>query len=246
MDEMDPGTRASMDGQVPANLTYYDWLGRQSAAVQKDVLGPTRYDMWKNGGVTPDRFVNDKGKMLTLNELRRQSVVSASPEMTSKLAINEYSNRMYSYVNTKLRSGVDLVEAFDPDLESQIFVDPAYTRSIIKKLDSLMKERKLSTLYRYADKDWVGVALSELKPGYTFTDKAFVSTATDLKRAEAFNVAGAYRFEITSSGNVKSIDVSEFSTFEEAEVLLNRGLVFRVLNVDHARKVIKIKATARP
>lgn len=74
MDEMDPGTRASMDGQVPANLTYYDWLSRQSAAVQKDVVGPARYDMWKKDGITPDRFVNDKGRLLTLDELKRLSI----------------------------------------------------------------------------------------------------------------------------------------------------------------------------
>ncbi len=70
MDEMDPGTRASMDGQVPANMTYFEWLKKQSPEVQKDVLGKTRYDMWHKDGVTPDRFINDKGKYLTIKELK--------------------------------------------------------------------------------------------------------------------------------------------------------------------------------
>jgi Phage Mu protein F like protein len=70
MDEMDPGTRASMDGQVPANMTYFEWLKKQSPEVQKDVLGKTRYDMWHKEGVTPDRFINDKGKYLTIRELK--------------------------------------------------------------------------------------------------------------------------------------------------------------------------------
>ncbi len=70
MDEMPAGTRASMDGQVPANMTYFQWLNKQSADVQKDVLGKTRYDMWKNDGITPDRFINDKGKYLTIRELK--------------------------------------------------------------------------------------------------------------------------------------------------------------------------------
>lgn len=70
MDEMDPGTRASMNGQVPANMTYFEWLNKQSPDVQKDVLGKTRYDMWHKDGVTPDRFINDKGKYLTIRELK--------------------------------------------------------------------------------------------------------------------------------------------------------------------------------
>lgn len=70
VDELDEGTRASMDGQVPGNLTYFEWLNRQSAGVQKDVLGPTRYRLWKEGGIAPDRFQNDVGRQMTLDELR--------------------------------------------------------------------------------------------------------------------------------------------------------------------------------
>jgi hypothetical protein len=50
-------------------MTYYDWLSKQSAATQKDVLGATRYDLWKKGGVNPDRFYDD-GRYMTLDEMR--------------------------------------------------------------------------------------------------------------------------------------------------------------------------------
>ena len=73
VDELPPGTRASMNGQVPGNLTYFDWLNRQNAAVQKDVLGPTRYDLWKQGGITPSKFQNDLGRQYTLDELRAKT-----------------------------------------------------------------------------------------------------------------------------------------------------------------------------
>lgn len=75
IDERDlpPATRASMDGQVPADVTYADWLGRQSAARQDQVLGPTRGKLYRDGGLTLDRFYNDKGKSLTLDELRQRS-----------------------------------------------------------------------------------------------------------------------------------------------------------------------------
>lgn len=72
VEDLPPATRASMDGQVPASLTYFEWLNRQSAATQKEVLGPARLKLWKEGGITPDRFQNDEGHYYTLAELRRQ------------------------------------------------------------------------------------------------------------------------------------------------------------------------------
>ena len=73
MEELPPGTRASMDGQVPSNVTYFEWLSRQGAATQKDVLGPTRLKLWKEGGIAPDRFQNDLGRRYTLDELRKST-----------------------------------------------------------------------------------------------------------------------------------------------------------------------------
>lgn len=40
IDEPAPSTRASQDGQVPASLSYFDWLKRQPAAFQDEALGP--------------------------------------------------------------------------------------------------------------------------------------------------------------------------------------------------------------
>lgn len=71
VDDLEPGVRASMDGTVPANMTYYQWLARQNDEVQLDVLGRTRFDLWKSGKVTPDKFYNDKGKYLTITDLRK-------------------------------------------------------------------------------------------------------------------------------------------------------------------------------
>lgn len=70
IDEMEPGTRASMDGQVPADMTYADWLKKQPAGRQDDVLGPMRGKLLRDGGLELDRFYSDKGKYLTLDELR--------------------------------------------------------------------------------------------------------------------------------------------------------------------------------
>lgn len=76
IDEIDPSTRASMDGQVPAETTYADWLQRQSAARQDQVLGPTRGKLMREGGLTMDRFYNEKGKFLSLDELRQRDAAA--------------------------------------------------------------------------------------------------------------------------------------------------------------------------
>lgn len=75
-DEIDPGTRASMDGQVPADTTYAQWLKKQSAKRQDQVLGPERGKLFREGGLQLDRFYNDKGRYLTLDELRERDAAA--------------------------------------------------------------------------------------------------------------------------------------------------------------------------
>jgi len=62
-------TRASMDGQVPSDLTYGDWLKRQSAARQDQVLGKGKAQLFRDGEISVDQFVDDRGHVLTLQEL---------------------------------------------------------------------------------------------------------------------------------------------------------------------------------
>lgn len=59
--------RASKDGYVSSKVTFSDWLDGQDEKTQKDVLGATRYKMFKDG-VKISQFV-DNGKVLTLDEL---------------------------------------------------------------------------------------------------------------------------------------------------------------------------------
>lgn len=70
--EAPEGTRASMNGQVPAKLTYNDWLKTQPKEFQDDVLGATKGGLFRKGGLTMDKFVDRNGMELSLNELRRR------------------------------------------------------------------------------------------------------------------------------------------------------------------------------
>jgi hypothetical protein len=61
-----------MDGEIPADMSYGDWLAKQSAARQDEILGPTRGALFRRGGLKLDQFANAKGRWLTLEELRQR------------------------------------------------------------------------------------------------------------------------------------------------------------------------------
>jgi hypothetical protein len=70
IDEMTPGQRASMDGQVPGDTTYGAWLARQSDVRKIQVLGPMRYQLYKDGKSLED-FYSPTGEWLTLEQIKQ-------------------------------------------------------------------------------------------------------------------------------------------------------------------------------
>ncbi|WP_374447405.1 phage minor head protein [Providencia sp.] len=71
LDEMDAGTRASMDGQVPTDTTYLAWILRQPEWRQRQVFGETRFRLMKEGGIHPSEFYTDKGEFISLEQLKQ-------------------------------------------------------------------------------------------------------------------------------------------------------------------------------
>jgi SPP1 gp7 family putative phage head morphogenesis protein len=64
-------------GPVPAVTTYQDWLARQSEEFQNEVLGETRAELFRDGGLTLERFVNRaSGRQWTLAELARRETAA--------------------------------------------------------------------------------------------------------------------------------------------------------------------------
>lgn len=70
--ELTPQTRASMGGQVPADMTYREWLKRQPAGRQDEVLGPTRGRLMREGRLDPGDMYSNTGQWLTLAQLRKR------------------------------------------------------------------------------------------------------------------------------------------------------------------------------
>src|SRR5690625_2214378 len=73
VDDLSEGTRASIDGPIPEGTTYNDWLKRQPAAVQDEVLGSAKGKLFRDGGMSVDRFVDERtGHVYGLEELRKR------------------------------------------------------------------------------------------------------------------------------------------------------------------------------
>lgn len=62
-------TQSSMDGQVADDLNYGGWLKAQSKGRQLDILGPTKYRMWKDGQITFRDLVDQSGNPLAVAQL---------------------------------------------------------------------------------------------------------------------------------------------------------------------------------
>lgn len=72
VDDAPKAARASMNGQVAGDLTYNDWLKKQPADLQDDVLGKQKARLFRKGGLSVDRFVDRKGREYTLDQLKRR------------------------------------------------------------------------------------------------------------------------------------------------------------------------------
>lgn len=67
-------TRASKDGYVDADLSYYQWLKKQPASFQNEALGQSRAKLFREGGLTAEEFarlnLNRNFMPLTLDEMK--------------------------------------------------------------------------------------------------------------------------------------------------------------------------------
>jgi hypothetical protein len=75
--EIGDGTQASMDGQVAGDLTYEQWLKTKPEDFQLEVLGKSKYALWKSGKLSLPQMVDMSGKPLTVAQLREKAGLKA-------------------------------------------------------------------------------------------------------------------------------------------------------------------------
>lgn len=58
-----------LTGRVPSSTTYQEWLTSQTAAFQDEVLGQAKGKLFRDGGLTLDKYVTVSGSEMTLSQL---------------------------------------------------------------------------------------------------------------------------------------------------------------------------------
>lgn len=76
IDDMPVGTRASMFGQVPADLYYPQWIEMQTEEIQECVLGTERTRLLRVSGLSYTELHAEDGVFLNLDDLRRRHVLA--------------------------------------------------------------------------------------------------------------------------------------------------------------------------
>ncbi len=66
------GTRASMNGQIAGDITYNQWLKAQPLEVQELALGKAKAQLFRNGNLNIDQFVNRNRVEFTLEDLKKR------------------------------------------------------------------------------------------------------------------------------------------------------------------------------
>ena len=69
IDEMPIGTRASDEGQVPADMTFSQFLSRKTVAEQNEMLGMGRAELWRQKKITLQDLISQNNRPLTLAQL---------------------------------------------------------------------------------------------------------------------------------------------------------------------------------
>lgn len=62
--------RLALSGKAPKRASFEDWVKSSPDSVVREVLGPTRYAMWKAGKLPLDRFLDHEGDWVPLRALR--------------------------------------------------------------------------------------------------------------------------------------------------------------------------------
>ena len=73
---MTNGHRATLDGSAPAKMSYSEWIEKQSAERQIEILGPTRAKLMRDGKLSLADLYSRKGQYYTIEELRNQDAAA--------------------------------------------------------------------------------------------------------------------------------------------------------------------------
>ena len=79
--EIENDVQSSVNGYVDSDVTFEKWLGEQDEKTQKEVLGKTRFELFKKGEKIT-QFV-DNGEVLTLKQLAERGIIEITKDVNT-------------------------------------------------------------------------------------------------------------------------------------------------------------------
>lgn len=100
LENMSPGMRATINGPIPMNMNYNEWLLTQPISLQKEILGPGKWKLWSENKLSVSDLVDNSGRPLTIKEL--QAKLGISREVTTSFkSYNEDLMPAWGHVPTE-------------------------------------------------------------------------------------------------------------------------------------------------
>ena len=234
----------------------------QPAEFQNDVLGKGRAELFRDG-MKLDQYVDDQGRVFTLKqlagideeqwldlgELTTKEVVSRAKAMEQEwvskqsdevdwASVRNYQEGANEEINEALRSGVlEGHEKFLVEEMDKVFatVTPLEENTVVYRIAYLDDAS--------ANSYFGGVAP---QAGVEFVDKGYCSTSMSrafLDRVENWGTLGhetgggaAYKIRIRVPKGTQALRMPEY--YDEAEILLNRSVRFRVIDASEAGTIV--------
>ncbi|WP_190543800.1 hypothetical protein [Pseudomonas typographi] len=231
IEDMTGKQRASMDGAVPADMTYSQWLERQSDARKLEVLGPARYQMYKEGRGL-DSFYSPSGEWLTIEQMKALDT-GAFRQPTGEFTVYDAAHpTVKPDMSTPARKTAVAIE-------EQIRKDRLETGAFISRDGSVM-------LQRQGEPDSVGFPVSEFgrlkgstfthnHPGNSTFSRQDVSLASEIGLSELRAVGPTLRYTMSADKGWPEGDMiaslasqTEIEAVRRVSGMVNRGEIERV------------------
>nr|DAU65754.1 MAG TPA: minor capsid protein [Caudoviricetes sp.] len=107
MDSANDRTRSSMNGYVPQDMTFNDWLKTQSPETIEKTLGKGRAELFMQGKITMRDLITQQGRVLDLGELaKKKSVWEYSKESIKHFEVPKELKRQIKLNTDKIRGSI--------------------------------------------------------------------------------------------------------------------------------------------
>ena len=223
-----------MNGYVPQDMTFDDWLKTQSPEVIEKTLGKGRAELFMQGKITMRDLITQQGRSVNLEDLAKKKTLK-TVFSKDNVSINEIeairdwtgasSRKIREYMTGTLKEQLypEEKESFDNFI------------NLFNKYESNIK--KGTDIYRGIGFDEVEAyensIFAKLKAGDEYFDKAISSFSLEQSVAKHFSGRnGSYKeIILKTKSRGKELYVNDFSDYEEKEVLVKGGEKFKVIEI---------------